>query len=256
MTETNRVVLITGGTRGIGAAVARRLAGEGARVMLNGRSGGPQVEALLAEIATGGGEARFCPGDISETETAHRLVESAWDAWGRIDGLVCAAGINIDRPFLTMSLADWQEVVDVSLTGTFLICQAAAPALKASALGSGQSGGIITFASQTAFRGRTNGANYCAAKAGVVALTRCIALELAPEVRANVIVPGLIETEEVTTRLHLDNSLERAARVASIPLKRLGQPEDVAGVVSFLLSEQAAYITGQTWWVNGGMVMP
>ena len=148
-----------------------------------------------------------------------------------------------------MTLDDWHAVLEVSLTGTFLACQAAAPALKAAR------GSIVTFASQTAFRGRTKGANYCAAKAGVVALTKCIAQELAPEVRANVIVPGLIETEETLTRLHLDDPLESAGRVASIPLKRLGQPEDVAEVIDFLLSDRAAYITGQTWWVNGGMVM-
>jgi 3-oxoacyl-[acyl-carrier protein] reductase len=249
MEQVERVFLVTGGTRGIGAAAARKLANDGAHVVVNGRKMSAQVEALLSEIAADGGEARFCPGDVSDPNDARALVQEVWDTWGRLDGLVCAAGVNIDRPFLSMTLADWHEVVEVNLTGTFLACQAAGPALKAS------HGAIVTFAAQTAFRGRTNGANYCAAKAGVVALTKCIAQELAPEVRANVIVPGLIETEEVTTRLHLDDPLERAARVANIPLKRIGQPEDVAEVVAFLLSERAAYITGQTWWVNGGMVM-
>ncbi len=249
MAEAQRVVLITGGTRGIGAAVARLLAGEGARVAINGRKMSGPVEALLAEIAAHDGEARFCPGDVSSPGDVRELVTDVWNTWGRLDGLVCAAGVNIDRPFLSMTLADWHEVLDVNLTGTFLACQAAGPALRASR------GAIVTFAAQTAFRGRTNGANYCAAKAGVVALTKCIAQELAPDVRANVVVPGLVETEEVVGRLHLDDPLERAARVASIPLRRVGQPEDVAEVVAFLLSERAAYITGQTWWVNGGMVM-
>ncbi len=249
MNHPPRVILITGGTRGIGAAVARKLAGEGARVAINGRRPSAQSEALLAEITAGGGEARFCAGDVSDPQVVRALVQGVWDAWGRLDGLVCAAGVNVDRPFLSMTLADWHEVLEVNLTGTFLACQAAGPALKASR------GAIVTFAAQTAFRGRTNGANYCAAKAGVVALTKCIAQELAPDVRANVIVPGLIETDEVVTRLHLDDPLERAARVAGIPLKHIGQPEDVAEVVAFLLSERAAYITGQTWWVNGGMVM-
>jgi 3-oxoacyl-[acyl-carrier protein] reductase len=249
MAQSGRVILVTGGTRGIGAAVARKLAGEGARVAINGRKMSGQANALLAEIAAGGGEARFCPGDVSDPGDVRELVQGIWDTWGRLDGLVCAASVNVDRPFLSMTLADWHEVIEVSLTGTFLVCQAAGPALKASR------GAIVTFASQTAFRGRSNGANYCAAKAGVVALTKCIAQELAPEVRANVIVPGLIETGEVVTRLHLDDPLERAARVAGIPLKRIGQPEDVAELVAFLLSERAAYITGQTWWVNGGMVM-
>ena len=249
MEPSERVILITGGTRGIGAGAARKLAAAGARVALNGRAMSARVDTLLAEIAAVGGEARFFPGDVSDPRCARDLVQGVWDTWGRLDGLVCAAGINIDRPFLTMTLADWHEVLEVSLTGTFLTCQAAAPALKAS------HGSIVTFASQTAFRGRTNGANYCAAKAGVVALTKCIAQELAPDVRANVIVPGLIETEETLERLHLDDPVERAGRVAGIPLKRIGQPEDVAEVVEFLLSDRAIYITGQTWWVNGGMVM-
>jgi 3-oxoacyl-[acyl-carrier protein] reductase len=249
MDHAGKVIVVTGGTRGIGAAVVRKVANEGARVAINGRRMSDQVEMLLAEIAAYGGEARFCPGDVSDMRDVRELVQDVWDTWGQLDGLVCAAGINIDRPFLSMTLADWHEVVEVNLTGTFLTCQAAGPALKASR------GAIVTFAAQTAFRGRTNGANYCAAKAGVVALTKCIAQELAPEVRANVIVPGLIETEEVVSRLHLDDPLERAARVASIPLKHTGQPEDVAEVVAFLLSDRATYVTGQTWWVNGGMVM-
>ncbi len=249
MKPSERVILITGGTSGIGASAAKKLAAEGARVAINGRAMSARVDALLAEIAAAGGEARFFPADVSDSRCVRDLVQGVWDSWGRLDGLVCAAGVNVDRPFLTMTLDDWHAVLEVSLTGTFLACQAAAPALKAAR------GSIVTFASQTAFRGRTKGANYCAAKAGVVALTKCIAQELAPEVRANVIVPGLIETEETLTRLHLDDPLESAGRVASIPLKRLGQPEDVAEVIDFLLSDRAAYITGQTWWVNGGMVM-
>ncbi len=249
MDPSEQVILITGGTSGIGAAAARKFSAAGARVAVNGRASSARVDALLADIAASGGEARFFPDDVSSPDCVRDLVQGVWDTWGRLDGLVCAAGVNIDRPFQTMSLADWHEVLEVSLTGTFLVCQAAAPALKASR------GSIITFASQTAFRGRTNGANYCAAKAGVVALTKCIAQELAPEVRANVIVPGLIETPETLDRLHLDDPAVRAGRVAGIPLKRIGQPEDVADLVAFLLSDRAAYITGQTLWVNGGMVM-
>lgn len=249
MKSAQRVVIITGGTRGIGAAAAKKLAAGGACVAVNGRAMSVRVEALLAEIDAAGGEARFFPADVSDPRCVREMVQAVWQTWGRLDGLVCAAGINIDRPFLTMSLNDWHEVLEVSLTGTFLACQAAAPALKAS------QGAIVTFASQTAFKGRANGANYCAAKAGVVALTKCIAQELAPDVRANVIVPGLIETDETRSRLHLDDPLERAGRTAAIPLRRIGQPEDVAEVVDFLLSERAAYITGQTWWVNGGLMM-
>lgn len=242
-TET-RVILVTGGTRGIGAAIAKHMLDDGACVAVSARKS-PGRDLSLAE----GERMRFFPADVSSPGDVSRMVQAVLDTWGRLDGLVCAAGINVDRPFLQMTLDDWYQVLDVSLTGTFLVCQAAAPALKAAR------GAIITFASQTAFRGRLNGANYCSAKAGVVALTKCIAQELAPDVRANVIVPGLIETPETLDRLHLDDPAERALRAAAVPLKRIGEPAEVAEVAAFLLSDRASYITGQTWWVNGGMVM-
>lgn len=244
------VALITGGSRGIGAAVAKRLARAGVRVAINGRAASPESERLLTEITDGGAEAQFFAADVSNPASVQAMVSGVLDCWGRLDMVVCAAGLNMDGPFLSMSLQNWQRVLDVNLTGTFLVCQAAAPALKQS-----QHGAIVTFASQTAFRGRANGANYCAAKAGIVALTRCMAHELAPEVRANVLVPGLIETGETIERLHLDDPAVRANRATAIPMGRIGTPEEVADVVAFLVSDEARYVTGQAWWVNGGMVM-
>lgn len=246
----NRVAWITGGSRGIGAAIAHKLAAEGARVALQCHASQAQAEAVAGQITASGGQALTFLADVADRAAVQKTVEQILHLWRRIDILVCAAGLNLDRAFLEMSPAEWQRVLDVNLTGAFNAYQAAAGAL----VESGQ-GAIVTFAAQTAFRGRLDGANYCAAKAGVVALTKCIAQELAPAVRANVIVPGLIETDEVVARLRLNEPEARHRRLAAIPLQRFGQPVDVAEVAAFLVSEQAAYVTGQVWWVNGGMVM-
>lgn len=245
-----RVALVTGASRGIGAAVARRLAAAGAAVAVNSHASREQAAAVAGAIVASGGRALAAPADVADREAVDALLARVLDAWGRLDIVVCAAGLNLDGPFRTMGADRWQRVIDVNLTGTFNVCQAAADALTASGHGA-----IVTFAAQTAYRGRLNGANYCAAKAGVIALTKCIAQELAPAVRANVLVPGLIETEEVVTRLGLDDPATRASRVSAIPLGRLGRPEDVAETVAFLVSDRAAYVTGQVWFVNGGAMM-
>jgi acetoacetyl-CoA reductase/3-oxoacyl-[acyl-carrier protein] reductase len=159
------------------------------------------------------------------------MIARILDVWGRLDIVVCAAGLNIDGPFRAMQPDQWQRVLEVNLNGTFHVCQAAADALVESG-----NGAIVTFAAQTAFRGRRSGANYCAAKAGVVALTKCVAQELAPAVRANVLIPGTIKTEEVITRLHLDSRRTarppgRGGRVRSLPGERRGLLRHRSGLV-------------------------
>ncbi len=247
---SGRVALITGGSRGIGAAVARRLAAAGAAVGVNAHTSADGIEAVVAEITAAGGRALGLRANVTDRGAVDKMVARVLETWDRLDILVCVAGLNLDGAFREMKPEAWQRVLDVNLSGTFQVCQAAADSLTKSG-----NGVIVTFASQTAYRGRLNGANYCAAKAGVVALTKCLALELAPSVRANVVVPGTIETEEVMTRLHLNDPGMLEKRLGTIPAGRLGHPEEVAEVVAFLVGDQASYITGQVWWVNGGAVM-
>jgi 3-oxoacyl-[acyl-carrier protein] reductase len=245
-----RVALVTGGSRGIGAAVSRRLAAAGAAVAVNAYASPEGIRAVVAQITAEGGRALGVLADVTNRDAVDTMVARVLDTWSRLDIVVCVAGLNLDRSFLELEPDAWQRVLDVNLNGTFHVCQAAARALMESGHGA-----IVTFAAETAFRGRKNGANYCAAKAGVVALTKCLAQELAPRVRANVIVPGTVETEEVMTRLHLDDPAVLETRLSWIPAGRLGQPAEVAEAVAFLVGDRASYITGQVWWVNGGAVM-
>jgi 3-oxoacyl-[acyl-carrier protein] reductase len=236
------VALVTGGARGIGAAVSRELARAGARVAVNYRSGREAAEAVAQEI---GGIA--VQADVSDPDQARALVETVERELGEIDILVNNAGITRDTLIARMSDDDWNAVLDTNLRGVFNMCRAVArPMLKRRA------GTIVNLSSVVGVHGNPGQTNYAASKAGIIGFTKSLARELGSRgVRANVVAPGYIETE-------LTDALPQAAReaiLAATPLERLGKPEDVAGTVRFLCSDEAGFVTGEVVLVDGGLGM-
>jgi 3-oxoacyl-[acyl-carrier protein] reductase len=240
-----RVALVTGGSRGIGAAVSRELGAAGADVVVNYVSSGDAAEAVCAEIRDAGGSARAVAGDISTPEGAAALVDEVESDVGPIAILVCNAGITRDNLIMKLSDDDWREVVDTNLGGAFFTCRSVArPMLKRRA------GAIVTMSSVVGVHGNAGQTNYAASKAGLIGLTKALAKELGGRgIRVNAIAPGYISTE-------LTDALPEAAReaiLAGTPLGRLGDPADVARAVRFLVSDAAAFVTGDVLAVDGGL---
>jgi len=240
-----RVAVVTGAARGIGKAVALRLARDGCQVVLSGRNREPLEEAA-AEIRKAGSRAALCAADIRRRETPELLIQTAQDNFGRLDILVNSAGIAKLVPFVDLELETWQEFQDLHLTATFRCGQAAARAM----IGAGSGGRIVNISSIAASMAMYGQAAYAAAKAGVSALTRVMAIELAPHaITVNALAPGPIGTEQL--RAVYDEAMYRE-RSRSIPLTRLGEPPEVADMVAFLVSDEAAYVTGQIFTLDGG----
>jgi 3-oxoacyl-[acyl-carrier protein] reductase len=240
-----RVALVTGGSRGIGAAVARELGAAGAEVVVNYVSSGDAAEAVCEDIRAAGGSARAVAGDISTPEGAAALVEEVESEVGPIAILVCNAGITRDNLIMKLTDDDWRAVVDTNLGGAFFTCRAVArPMLKRRA------GAIVTMSSVDGVHGNAGQTNYAASKAGLIGLTKALAKELGGRgIRVNAIAPGYIATE-------LTDALPEAAReaiLAGTPLGRLGDPADVARAVRFLVSDAAAFVTGDVLAVDGGL---
>ncbi|HAZ38675.1 MAG TPA: 3-oxoacyl-[acyl-carrier-protein] reductase [Exiguobacterium sp.] len=242
----SKVALVTGASRGIGAAIAKRLATDGFRVVVNYAGSTDKAEAIVREIKEAGGEALAIQANVAEADAVKQMIKQTIDAFGQLDCVVNNAGITRDGLLMRMKEADFDAVVDTNLKGAFLVTQAATrPLLKTS-------GRIINIASVVGISGNPGQANYVAAKAGLIGLTKSVARELASKgVTVNAICPGFIETD-MTDELTEE---QRNLSLGQIPLKRFGQTDDIASLVSFIASDEARYITGQTLAVDGGMTM-
>lgn len=241
-----RVAIVTGASRGIGRAIATRLAKDGRHVVCVARSEGPLNE-LVAEIQAAGGHATAKTCDISNTESITKLVESTHEELGRLDILVNNAGITRDNLILRMSDQEWDDVINTNLKSVFVACRAAArPMMR------GKFGRIVNIASTSGLIGNSGQANYAAAKSGLTGFTKTIARELGGKgITANTIAPGFIQTD-----MTKDLPEQVIAGVkAMMAVRTLGQPEDIAAAVAYATSDEAGFLTGQTIAIDGGMTM-
>ena len=240
---SNRSAIVTGSTRGIGRAIAQSLMQAGARVAIVGRDLAKAQDAASAM----GDRAKGFAADVGDPAAVTKLVESVEKEFGAVDILVNNAGLTRDNILFRIKDEDWDAVLDANLRGAFIAIRAASRGMMKRRWGR-----IINIASVVGLIGNKGQANYAASKAGLIGLTKSVAKELASRnVLVNAVAPGFIETD-MTANLTAE---ARTALAGQIPLERLGSPDDVAGVVTFLASDRAAYITGQVITVDGGMVM-
>ncbi|WMV29049.1 hypothetical protein MTR67_022434 [Solanum verrucosum] len=242
------VVIVTGASRGIGKAISLTLGKAGCKVLVNYARSSKEAEEVCKEIEACGGQALSFGGDVSKEADVEAMIKTAVDAWGTVDVLINNAGITRDGLLMRMTTKQWQEVIDLNLTGVYLCTQAAAKIMMKK-----KKGKIINIASVVGLVGNFGQANYSAAKAGVIGLTKTVAKEYASRnINVNAVAPGFIASD-MTAKLGDD--IEKKI-LGQIPLGRYGQPEEVAGVVEFLAINPASnYITGQVLTIDGGMVM-
>ena len=243
---TDKVAIVTGASRGIGEAIAKQLSSCGAKIILIARNS-DQLVAVKETIISNGGIAESMAGDVSNLNSISEIVTNTIDKWGRIDILVNNAGIARDNIIMRMKENDWDSVININLKGCFNgIKSVARPMIK------NKAGRIINITSVIGQIGNAGQSNYAASKAGIMGLTKSMAKELGSRnITVNAVAPGYITTD-MTNEL---NDEVKEQLKSSIPLGRLGTPDDVANLVCFLASDEAGYITGQTFNVDGGMVM-
>jgi 3-oxoacyl-[acyl-carrier protein] reductase len=247
MTFTGTNVLVTGASRGIGAQIARTLAGYGLKVWINYRSGEAEAKAVQAEIVAAGGQAEIIGFDVSDDAAFVGAIKQIVATDGALGYLVNNAGITKDKLAMRMKTEEFMAVIEANLKSTFIGCREAVKVMSKARFGA-----VVNIASIVGETGNAGQTNYSASKGGTIAMTKSFALEAAPRgIRFNTITPGFIATE-------MTNGLKdeiKDAFIADIPLGRFGEPAEVAEAVAFLLSDSASYITGETLKVNGGMMM-
>ena len=243
MSEPEKSILITGASSGIGQAIAQRLARDGYEVIAHYGKNREGARETLRVIKEQGGKARMLSFDVSNTDNAREILEADMEAHGPYYGVVCNAGITADAAFPALSAEDWRRVVDTNLNGFYNVLQPVVmPMVRRR-----QPGRIVTISSVSGLMGNRGQVNYSASKAGIIGATKALAIELAKrQITVNCVAPGLIESE-MTHSLPVEQLLD------AIPARRMGKPEEVAGLVAFLCSDEAAYITRQVLSVNGGL---
>lgn len=244
MNKLNETVLVTGASSGIGRAIAVRLAEQGYQIVVHYNSNSNKAEETLQSIRAVGSEGRLLQFDISDTNACRQTLEQDLEQHGAYFGVVCNAGMTRDAAFPMLSEADWKQVIDVNLNGFYNVLQPVMmPMIRRRAPGR-----IVTISSVSGLMGNRGQANYSASKAGIIAATKSLAIELAKrKITVNCVAPGLIESEMTD-----DPRLQEM--VKAIPLGRMGKPEEVAALVAFLFSPDAAYITRQVFSINGGLI--
>lgn len=241
----SKVVLVTGAGRGLGAATAERLAQDGWDVVVNYRETAEGAETVATTVKAFGQRALIAKADVSRWDEVQAMVETTLREMGRLDAIVNNAGVYKRGSVPETEMSEWHEALDVNLTGSWYVVKAALAYLPNDAR-------IVNLASILGAMGSKHGAHYAASKGGVIAMTKSLAKELAPRgILVNCIAPGAIETDMIAK----DTPEERAKRERQIPLARVGQPMEIAGVVSFLLGPDASYLTGQVLHVNGGLYL-
>lgn len=245
MTSPQKVAVITGASRGIGRSIALELAGAGYNLALNYLANESAASEVRGHVDQLGVESISVQADVSTPDGAAHLIQSAMSQWGQIDLLVNNAGVVRDGLLMRMDDSDWDTVVDTNLKGAFLVTKACLrPMIRK------RSGRIVNLSSIAGIRGNAGQSNYSASKGGLIAFTKAVAREVASRgITVNAVAPGLIDTEIITDMT--DKAMQMA--LSQIPLGRLGKPEEIAGLVAYLASDRADYITGQVFVIDGGL---